>query len=343
MNRRELDELVAHHELTPSQVERTLAIARAKPTPSEVTQFLSRALLLAGVLSLAAGVVFLVAANWSELRIIGRFVLLEALLALTLALAFWRPPPRPIGHYALLAAFIIVGALLALFGQTYQTGANVYELFLTWTLLGLPLVLAGQSTALWATWILVLNLALGLFCGLRPETGMFWLLFDSAWSAPTLLLIAMLVNLVLWIIAELLYARPNGATILAPLATSAVRRLVLTGAILFATWGGVIAITGFGPYPQHIDGWSVLWVLATLIALGVYTWRRRTDVFPLALVAASVIVLVASAIMNNASTGETGFEAMALMIAAWLIISSSVAARVILILMRSWRAAEAGA
>ena len=36
------------------------------------------------------------------------------------------------------------GALLALFGQTYQTGADVYELFLTWALLGLPLVIAAQ-------------------------------------------------------------------------------------------------------------------------------------------------------------------------------------------------------
>jgi uncharacterized membrane protein len=340
MNRRELDELVAHYQLPPAQIERAMALARAKPSSEETRQFVVRGLLLAGVLSLAAGVVFFVAANWHELRILGRFVLLEGLLVATLALAFWRPPPRAIGQYALLGAFMIAGALLALFGQTYQTGANVYELFLTWALLGVPLVIAGQWRALWAAWILVLNLALGLFCGLRPETGVFRMLFDGAWATPTLLLIAMLANLALWAIAELLHARANRAKHFAPLAHNAVRRLLLASAIVFATWAGLAAINGFGPYPQRHDGLSALWVFAALVAIGVYTWRRRADVFPLALVAASGIVLVMFAIIENASSGDAGFMAMAFVIAAWLIISSSVSARVILKLMRSWRNEE---
>jgi uncharacterized membrane protein len=341
MNRRELDELVAHYQLSPAQIERTLAVAEAKPTSRETAQFITRALLLAGVLSLAAGVVLFVAANWHELRVIGRFVLLEGLLAGALALAFWRPPPRPLGRYALLAAFMLVGALLALFGQTYQTGANVYELFLTWTILGVPLVIAGQWTALWAAWILVLNLALGLFCGLRPETGAFWILFDGRWGTPTLLLIAMLVNVALWIVGELLNARATVAKHFTILADNALRRLLLASAIGFATWGGIIAIVGFGPYPQHADALSASLVFAAVIAIGTYTWLRRADVFPLALVAASLIVLVMFVILENAGSGETSFIFMTLMTAAWLVASSSMAARVILDLMRRWREEEA--
>ena len=343
MNRRDLDELVAHYQLSSPQVERTLAIARARPTPQETRQFASRALRLAGVLFLAAGIVFLVAANWSELRIAGRFALLETLMAVTFALAFWRPPPRPLGRYALLAAFILVGAPLALFGQTYQTGANVYELFLTWAVLGVPLVIAGQWNALWAAWILVLNLALGLFCGLRPETGAFWMLFSGGWATPSLLLIAMLVNLALWAFAELLHARVIGLKSLTSLADNSLRRLLLASAIVFAIWGASLAIFGFGAYPQHRDGWSILWVFAALAGIGFYTWRRRTDVFPLALVAASVILLVMFFILQHGSTGETDFMGMALGVAAWLVISSSAAARVILTLMRSWRETEADA
>jgi uncharacterized membrane protein len=341
MNRRELDELVTHYQLAPQQIERTLAAARAKPSSPETVRFLTRALLLAGVLSLAAGIVFFVAANWQELRPIGRFMLLEALLGTALALAFLRPPPQPVGRYGLLAGFMTVGALLALFGQTYQTGANVYELFLTWTVLGLPLVVAGQWPPLWAAWILVLNLALGLFCGLRPENGAFWILFEGAWSTPSLLLIAMLANVALWAAAEFLHARPNGAKNFIPLADSALRRLLLVIAIAFATWGGIVAIVG--SYPRHTDVMSTLWVFAALFAIGIYTWLRRADVFPLAVIAASLILLVMFVIIRNANTGDTDFMLMALTIAAWLIISSSVAARVIVRLMRSWRDAAAGA
>jgi uncharacterized membrane protein len=338
MNRTELDGLVAHYRLSPPQVERALALAGARPTPPETTQFVIRALLLAGVLSLAAGVVFFIAANWHELRVIGRFVLVEALIALSVGLAFWRPPPRAIGRYALLAAFLMVGALLALFGQTYQTGANVYELFLTWTMLGLPFVIAGQWSSLWAAWILVLNLALGLFCGLRPETGLLWALFDSAWGAPHLLLIATLANLALWAVAEFLHARAIRTKGFAPFAAKSLRRLVLASAIFFATWGGAMAIFGFGLYPANPG--SALLVFAALIAISVYAWLRRADVFPLALTAASLILLVMFVIIESGNSGEAGFLVVAFMVTVWLILSSSVTARVILHLARSWDAAE---
>jgi uncharacterized membrane protein len=340
MNRKELDRLVAHYQLTPPQTERTLTLAQARPTPSETLRFAHRALMLAGVLSLAAGIVFFVAANWSELRILGRFVLLEALLLATLILAFWRPPPQAAGRYALLAGFMIVGALLALFGQTYQTGANVYELFLNWAALGLPIIVAGQWSALWAAWLLVLNLALALFCGLRPEGGPFWFLFSGAWGTPALLLIATLVNTALWGLAEFLHSRAHRVASLVP---RALRRLILTCAIAFATWAGILAILGSGPYPAQTEGWSVLCVLAILTGFGAYTFRRRTDVFPLALIAASIVLLGVFGIVESTDSGRMGTERMAFLVAGWLIVISSVAARVIMNLLRTWGEAEEGA
>jgi uncharacterized membrane protein len=340
MNRKELDQLVAHYQLTPTQIERTLALAHARPAPSETSRFAHLTLMLAGVSSLAAGVVFFVAANWSELRIVGRFVLLEALLLAALMLAFWRPPPHSTGRYALLAAFVIAGALLALFGQTYQTGADVYELFLSWAALGLPIIVAGQWSVLWAAWILVLNLALALFCGLRPEGGPFWFLFGGARGASALLLIATLVNIALWGLAEFLRAhvRPVGS-----IAPRALRRLILTCAVSFATWAGILAIVGSGPYPAQTEGWSVLWVPAILVGFAVYTLRRRTDVFPLALIAASIVLLGVFGIIKSTESGRTGTVGMALLVAGWLIVGSSAAARVITNLLRTWREAEEGA
>lgn len=340
MNRKDLDALVAHYQLPPHQVERTLALAHARPTAPERSRFAIQTLSLSGVSSLAAGIVFFVAANWSELRIVGRFVLSEALLLVTLGLALWRPPPQPVGRYALFAAFMIVGTLLALFGQTYQTGANIYELFLTWSVLGLPMVLAGLWPPLWAAWVLVLNLALGLFCGLRPDGGPIWFLFSAGWGTPTLLLIATTADLALWALAEFLSERVAPVAYLVP---SSLRRLLLACAIGFATWAGILAITGFGLYPSQTDGRSVLGVVAILAGVGVYTMRRRADVFPLALIAASVILVVMFAIGKSTGSGRMDVLGMALLIALWLIISSGVAARTILHLLRAWREAEQAA
>ena len=87
MNRKELDAFVEHHQLSAANVDLTLTLARARPTPAETSRFALRALLLAGIISLAAGVVFFVAANWAELRVVGRFALLELLLLASLVLA----------------------------------------------------------------------------------------------------------------------------------------------------------------------------------------------------------------------------------------------------------------
>jgi len=332
MNRKELDAFVEHHQLGAANVDLALTLAGARPTPAETSRFAIRALMLAGVISLAAGLVFFVAANWDELRVAGRFALLELLLLASLVFALLRPPPRALGRYALLAAFVATGALLALFGQTYQTGADIYELFLTWTLLALPFVLAGQWSVLWAAWILVLNVALGLFCGFRPDGGLLWILFSGAgWATSGLLLIAALVNLALWALAEFAYDRM-------PVPLSAhtpprwLRRVILTCAFFFATWAGCLAIAGYNE-----ARWPVAAVAVILAGVGFYAARRRVDVFPLALVAASVIALVTTLISEFRWEGLRSPVGISLLLALWLIVSSTVSGRVLMHLLRRWR------
>ena len=79
----------------------------------------------AAVLSLAAGAVFLVAFNWQDLGLYARFAMVEALLLAALIFAWVKGTDQVAGKLALMLAVLLTGALLALFGQTYQTGANV--------------------------------------------------------------------------------------------------------------------------------------------------------------------------------------------------------------------------
>jgi hypothetical protein len=92
MKRAELDAFVAHHGLSRSDVEATLELAAARPAVGELRTALIRMLQLAGLLSLAAGIIFFIAANWSLFAVFGRFALLEVLLAACVGLALWQPP-----------------------------------------------------------------------------------------------------------------------------------------------------------------------------------------------------------------------------------------------------------
>ncbi len=119
--------------------------------------FLIRVLQLAGVLSLAAGLVFFIAASWQAIGVTGRFALirLSSSPVSRSPCGNRRRTPRPCAADGLCRNLV---RCRALFGQTYQTGADVAELFLTReALLGLAFVVAGQWSVLGAAWLLVFS------------------------------------------------------------------------------------------------------------------------------------------------------------------------------------------
>ncbi|WP_116813402.1 DUF2157 domain-containing protein [Steroidobacter cummioxidans] len=328
MNRSELDAFVAHHRLSAEATEVALELTSARPSGVELRGFLVRVLQLAGVLSLAAGLVFFIAANWQDMGVTGRFALIQGVIIVSVALALWKPPPHALGHYTLLMAFIATGALLALFGQTYQTGADVYELFLTWALLGVGFVVAGQWSVLSAAWLIVFNIALLLFFGGRPGGGWLWAVFFSWRGGASLqLLVPALLNLALWGLAEFgRRARWNAC------AARWVAGLALVCAFGFMTWAGIVALA-----PNRMDasgGLALFVVLAVEAGLVVHAMRLRNDVFPLALTAASLIAIITYALGAHSGFDQLG---LALVLALWLTVSSTVSSRVLMSLVRQWR------
>lgn len=146
----------------------------AGPPPALWRAFLDRFALWLGVALCAAGAVCFVAANWEHLGKLARFAGLQTALVLAAAIAFRLGLARRGGQAALWLATILLGALLALIGQTYQTGADTWELFALWTALALPWTVAARNAAQWLTWALLLNLAVGLWLGLHPNDLLFY-------------------------------------------------------------------------------------------------------------------------------------------------------------------------
>jgi hypothetical protein len=75
-----------------------------------------------------------------------------------------------------------------------------------------------------------------------------------------------------------------------------------------------------------------------LAGVGFQAVRRRVDVFPLALVAASIIALVTTLIAEIRWRGLSASIGLPLLLALWLIISSTASGRVLMHLLRRWRA-----
>lgn len=137
--------------------------------PAALARWLPRGVAVLGAALGGGGLILWVAANWAQFGRFGRFALLEAtLLAMSLGAALLPRARVPLGLVALLA----IGALFAFFGQTYQTGADPWQLFALWALLALPLVLALRSDVGWSPWVLVAMSAITLW--IHAHAGHGW-------------------------------------------------------------------------------------------------------------------------------------------------------------------------
>jgi uncharacterized membrane protein len=122
-----------------------------------------RALLALGVGQFLAGVVFFFAYNWNDLPDIAKFAVIEGALAIAVGGALLAGLDRVFGQMLLIAASVLTGVLLAVIGQVYQTGADVFELFAAWAVLILPWTIISRHPVHWLLWLVVAEVALVLY------------------------------------------------------------------------------------------------------------------------------------------------------------------------------------
>jgi uncharacterized membrane protein len=260
-----------------------LEAAGALPGANDWRVFLERLFLGLGVAVLAASAVYFVAANWNELGRFAKFALAEGAIVAAVAVALWRGLDTRVGEAGLIAAALLTGALLALVGQVYQTGADTYELFVAWALGIVAWVAVGRSPVLWLLWIALLNLAVAVYFVTFGWLGMLFARNDWRALCAALFLLDT-VALAVW---ELAAAR--GVAWLAARWTPRV----------LAVAGGA-AVTGLGVLSivETRDGSPVGLALYALWLTGVYVVyrRRRLDLFVLAGAVLSVVVFGTAAL-----------------------------------------------
>ncbi|MEY4562070.1 MAG: hypothetical protein RLZZ618_1347 [Pseudomonadota bacterium] len=264
--------LAGQHKLPGPTVAQLERVAGLTGEPEPVARVLPLGAALVGAGLGGFGVILWVAANWSDFGRTGRFALLQLLVLAACAGAWGRPAARaPLGLVALLG----IGALFAFFGQTYQTGADAWQLFALWAVLALPLGLGVRSDVVWVPWVLVVMTGLGLWTSTQ---------LDHRWfkAGNDALGVCMLV----WTVSGLL-----------TLAARAFPRF--TGAGLWSVRTATtflvfnVGVAAFGALFNH--GLSMLYPAGLLLlaaAAVVLVKPRFFDVYALSLVALALNVLI---------------------------------------------------
>lgn len=169
-------------------VARAAVLAISTPEAARWERFVPVVAGSAGAALVASGVVTFFAYNWERFGGIARIGVAQSLVIAAFALA-WRSWDRLPGRIALTTAAVLVGALLAVFGQTYQTGAPIHTLFLGWAALILPWALVGRFEALWLLFVVVLQTGASAWqneCSGGTDSSR-----SVAWSAALVYLLAL--------------------------------------------------------------------------------------------------------------------------------------------------------
>jgi uncharacterized membrane protein len=116
-----------------------------------------RMLLLLGSTLVLAGIIFFFAYNWSAMSRFLKFGIIEAGIIGCVLAVHLRGMKQLSSKILLLSTSVLVGVLLAVYGQVYQTGADAFGLFLGWAALIFAWVLIGEFSALWLLWLVLLN------------------------------------------------------------------------------------------------------------------------------------------------------------------------------------------
>ena len=265
-------QLAASNQLDAAQTRQLQDLAGFQREPRSLAYWLPRGVAVLAAALLGMGLIFWVAANWEDLGRTGRFALIQAVFVLAcLGALVFSAARAPL----LLIAMLAIGGLFAYFGQTYQTGADPWQLFAVWAVLALPLCLVARSDVLWTPWMMVL--ATGITLWMQAHARHSWLIRADDID---ILLTGWVALLAACALVSPLLARWTG-TGPWPLRLGLVLAVIMiAGSGLSALFGSDIA----SPY------WAALGVL--VLAAGLLLTRQVFDVFGLSAVALGIDILL---------------------------------------------------
>lgn len=124
------------------------------------SKFIKTFLMSLGIAFLVSGVIFFFAYNWASLHKFAKLGLVQVLLITMVGVAVFSKLNKTIKGIILMGAGMLVGALFAVFGQIYQTGANAYDFFFGWTAFIALWVFVSNFGPMWLLFLALINISI---------------------------------------------------------------------------------------------------------------------------------------------------------------------------------------
>jgi uncharacterized membrane protein len=168
-SRGELVNLIEHNAVRQEYIDDVVDFSNIKPTQKAWVTLINNLFLWIGCVALGFSFIYFLAHNWSQIGRFAKFALVETALVLSILVYLKTQISSMSRSAALTFSTILLGALMALFGQTYQTGADPWQLFFNWALLMTPWTLISRFTTIWLLWLGLLNLSIMLYCDVHSN------------------------------------------------------------------------------------------------------------------------------------------------------------------------------
>lgn len=293
-------QLVERGVIPAEKIDDALSVTKITPNGNSWRQFIDNFLLWLGSLALAFSAMFFIAYNWNDMDRLAKFGLIEGFIILAILLYWKLNSQAVVGKVILLIATILLGVLLALYGQTYQTGADPWQLFFNWALLMLPWAIIGRFPAIWIVWAALINLSLILYH--QAFRGLLGVMFGSELDMLWQVFVFNSLCLFTWEILTKYWSWLNERWAI---------RLLAIGSGISITWIVMHSIFEQG-YSSILPG--LIWIAWLVVLYFVYRKLIR-DLFMLAGCCLSVIVVSISFVSKHIFDAGTGsFLVIALMI-----------------------------
>lgn len=257
-------------------------------------RFLKLLFISLGIGFTVSGIIFFFAYNWVELHKFIKMGLIEGLIVLATGMVLFSKLNLNFKNILLTGTSVLVGVLMAVFGQIYQTGANAYDFFLGWTLFISLWVFISNFPPLWVVFLILVNTSIVLYSQQVASNWSEVFVFTVLFGFNTIVLAA--IHLFIHFKKDIKV--PSWFTSLLGLASATISTI------------GIIS----GIFDRHQSPFLVL-LIVTIIAyaIGVSYAIKAKSGFYLSIIPFSTIVII-SALLIKVSDGAFMFFVVSLFI-----------------------------
>ncbi len=274
--------------------------------------FLNLLFISLGVGFSVSGIIFFFAYNWADLHKFTKMGLIEGLIILTVSAILFSKLNLNVKNILLTGTSVLVGVLIAVFGQIYQTGANAYDFFLGWTLFISLWVVISNYPPLWLVFLTLVNATFILY---SQQVASDW---SEVFVFSSLFLLNSLVLVTIHIISKF----RNNFNV-----PTWFNSLLGLAAIIFSTIGIIIGI-----FDKHQSSLLIL-VLFSIVAYGAglaYSIKTKNG-FYLSIIPFSIIVIISALLIKISEDA-----AMFFIVSLFIIVSVTLLIKGLLDIQKKW-------